>query len=101
MWMWRICFTSMESLISLKKVLTRYCHRQAVLNFYDDDELLNRDGFFFENIKITDNKILFLNNGLTKAEINLIPFTTFAASNEFKDYYVLKNEISTIEIYFP
>ena len=103
MWLWRVCFKSMETEINIiKDSLNQYKNRQAVLNYYEDEELVQRDGLDFETIVVTDDEIQFLIGEKVKEAINLSKYQSFESSKEFfKNYFELKNGINILRIYFP
>lgn len=103
MWLWRVCFTSMETEIKfIQESLNQYKNRQAVLNYYEDEELVQRDGLDFESIHVTDDEIQFLVGEKAKEAIDLTKYKTFARSTEFfKNYFELKDGINILRIYFP
>lgn len=103
MWLWRLCITSMETEIKIiQESLNQYKNRQAVLNYYEDEELVQRDGLDFETIHVTDEEIQFLIGEKVKEAIDLSKYKTFERSNEFfKNYFELKNGVNILRIYFP
>lgn len=103
MWLWRVCFTSMETEINfIKDSLNQYKNRQAVLNYYEDEELVQRDGLDFEIIQVTDEEIQFLTGEKIKEAIDLSKYQKFERSKEFfKNYFELKNGVNILRIYFP
>ena len=95
-------FTSMENQINtLNNLSSLYYNRQAVLNFYDDEELIKRDGFFFQTVVITEKEIRFIDENSLIAMIDITQFTSFETSKDFKDHFFLQSATSAIEIYFP
>ena len=103
MWLWRVCFTSMETeIMFIQESLNQYKNRQAVLNYYEDEELVQRDGLDFESIHVTDDEIQFLIGEKVKESIDLSKYKTFERSTEFfKNYFELKNGVNILRIYFP
>lgn len=101
--LWGVRIKSMETAIdTIKKSLDQYINRQAVLNYYIDEELVQRDRLDFQTIIVTDQEIKFLNDDKIKATIDLSQYKTFEPSKEFfKNYFALKNGTSTLGIYFP
>lgn len=95
--------TGMETEINtIKSSLQPYQNRQVVLNYYVDEELIQRDGFDFQSIIVDDDEIKFLSDNNIKASINLTQYNTFETSKEFfKNYFDLKNGTSILSIYFP
>lgn len=103
MWLRGVRIKGLETEIkTIKKSLEQYSNRQVVLNYYIDEELVQRDGLDFQSIIVTDREIKFLNDEKVKATIDLSQYKTFEASKEFfKNYFALKNGTSTLGIYFP
>ncbi|HHY73562.1 MAG TPA: hypothetical protein GX497_10110 [Bacillus bacterium] len=87
---------------TIKTSLSEYKNRQAILNYYEDEELVQRDGLDFETIHVTGSEIQFLVGDRIKETINLSQYKTFERSTEFfKNYYELKNGANILRIYFP
>ncbi|WP_458412824.1 hypothetical protein ACNQFZ_18740 [Schinkia sp. CFF1] len=87
---------------TIKNNLSEYKNRQAVLNYYDDGELVQRDGLDFQTIIVTDLEIQFLSDEKIKEKIDLSKYKTFERSKEFfKNYFELKNGKNILYIYFP
>lgn len=105
MWMWRICFSSMESKINreVAEALSNYKNRQVVLNYYEEEELVRREGFHFEQILITkENELVFVKDDSLILSISLQPYTMFEISHDFfHNYKLCKDTTHWINIYFP
>ncbi|WP_017755495.1 hypothetical protein [Calidifontibacillus oryziterrae] len=84
-----------------EEVLTTFENRQVVVNVYEDEELVKREGFFFDSITISERNINFVKNNTNKLSIEYTPFNEFVKGDTFKDYFILKNGNNYIEIYFP
>ncbi|NSL52222.1 hypothetical protein [Calidifontibacillus erzurumensis] len=86
----------------IRETLSAYSNRQVVLNYYEDEELVQRDGLNFDKIIVTEKEIQFISNNKVKASIDLSLYKTFEVSNDFfKNYFALKNRENTLAIYFP
>lgn len=95
--------TSMETEINIiKSSLQSYQNRQVVLNYYVDEELIQRDGFDFQSIIVNDDVIKFISDNTINGTINLTQYKTFETSKEFfKNYFDFKNGPNILSIYFP
>ncbi len=82
-------------------VLQRYEKRQVVLSVYTDDELMSRDGFFFDQIGLNPDRIVFIHNNRTINEIIIDPSFQFIQLLEFSHYYAIEQNRLRIELYFP
>lgn len=84
------------------ETLTGYVNRQVVLNTYEGDELLSRDGFFFDEIRINPDCILFIRENQVVKKLNLEPSYHFDKLTRFTRYYAIdhQNGVRT-ELYFP
>lgn len=89
------------TMINLEKTLSKFKDRQVVINYYEDEELVKKDGFSFDSIKIMANGIYFIRKNDVRVSIDTDSFKDFVKGDTFKDYFILKNEDSSIEIYFP
>ncbi|MEQ6388474.1 hypothetical protein RZN22_04005 [Bacillaceae bacterium S4-13-58] len=82
-------------------ILKSYHDRQVVLNYYDDRELVERKGFTFSRVKLTEKEILFcIPNGIDY-QIPTSSHVSFQRNSQFPNYYELFFSNSRIEIYFP
>lgn len=80
-----------------------YKDRQVIVNYYEDDELLVKDGFNFECIELKNNEIHFIKEGNTVFSISLDEFPHFKVLDDFKNFYSLSSIQGKDEyqIYFP
>lgn len=81
-------------------VLCQFKNRQVIINHYVDGELIRRDGFFFECIKLSENNISIIRNDLPLWSISISNFS-FQAGVSFQNFFRLLNGDVEIEIYFP
>lgn len=81
--------------------LKKYANQQVVINFYDDEELVKRDGIFFNRIEVTKHHLKFIREEQCELSLSIINYPTFQVNDNFKNYYTLLNESSYIDIYFP
>ncbi len=81
-------------------VLCQFKNRQVIINHYVDEELISRDGFFFDRVDISENKISIIRNDLPLWSINISSFS-FHTGDSFKNFFrLLKGDVE-IQIYFP
>ncbi|MBI0575925.1 hypothetical protein IEC97_01015 [Neobacillus cucumis] len=85
----------------MPKEITKFHHRQVVVNTYVDEELVKRDGFWFEEIIMNGSTLAFMKEGKTVNEIELTDGIELNKEAVFKNYYSLNIEKKKIEIYFP
>ncbi|MDQ6599248.1 hypothetical protein E2K98_22035 [Bacillus salipaludis] len=81
--------------------MTKFHHRQVVVNTYVDEELVKRDGFWFEDIIMNGSILAFRKEGKTVNVIELPDGIELKTEAVFKNYYSLNIENKKIEIYFP
>jgi len=78
-----------------------YKNRQVVLNKYEDGLLLERDGFLFEELEISDEEIIFYKEEIAIKTISLIEYPLFIRLAEFSHYYAVTNHRIQLQLYFP
>ncbi|MEH7224421.1 hypothetical protein V7112_11500 [Bacillus sp. JJ1566] len=83
------------------KKLVKYGHQQVVVNWYEDELLIARDGFFFTHIQIEDDFLIFMKDHEAKQIITLSNYETIEILPDFRDFYQLRNDTETLHIYFP
>lgn len=76
-------------------------NRQVVLNFYEDDMMIDREGFFFEQLIVTEACIHFIKEGSVHKNIDLSPYESFSAIPDFPRLFLLNKKGSKVELYFP
>jgi hypothetical protein len=81
--------------------LVKYKERQTIINEYCDEELVNRRGFHFDNIKLKNNSILFMKDRNLQLQIDIPTHSTIRKDNQFPNYYVVEWDLTVMEIYFP
>lgn len=82
-------------------ILESYHDRQVVINYYDDEELVERNGFSFSRIKLTEKEIAFCIPDGIDYRIPTTGYVRFQRNNQFPNYYELFYKNNRIEIYFP
>lgn len=91
-------YEKMENNINL---LTAYTKRQVIINNYVEEELINKDGFMIDFIKIENSNIEFIRNSQTVYSIDIKNLSSFTVMKEFSNYFSLSNGTNRTEIYFP
>ncbi|MBB6282519.1 hypothetical protein [Geobacillus subterraneus] len=85
----------------LLSLLTEYRHRQVVVNFYEEDELVARDGFFFDGIERSDGLLSFIKDGRIRWSIPLDDYPSYEAVHDFPRHYRFYGQHRAVELYFP
>lgn len=85
------------------KSLQAYSKRQVIINFFEEEELVNREGFNFEFILVESNSLSFYRNQELICKLNLNCYTTFKKMTAFNHYFMFANqdESKIMEVYFP
>lgn len=83
------------------KMLLRFNNQQVIINIYQEDELIQREGLFFESVTLIDNKLQFQKGSKLLFSLPLKNFTSCTQQQDFKHYYSLENEESRVDLYFP
>lgn len=83
------------------KDISKYRNRQVIINEYEDEELIRRDGFMFEDILVESSRILFLKNTLFIYEFVLLNNHIVRKDKTFPNFYVIESGSNRTEIYFP
>jgi hypothetical protein len=100
--LWRLCTKDMEKQLNNLSILSNYQNRQVILNYYQDEEMMvQRDGFHFQSIQVTDSALIFtkIDRALVKIEIKNYPHASI--NTDFQNYYTLRNHENHLDIYFP
>lgn len=82
-------------------ILKLYEKRQVIINVYQDDELINKNGYIFDYIQASDYKIDFIRENQSIYHIDRFQFPVFKKLEEFQDYFSFSNQQGYIELYFP
>jgi hypothetical protein len=83
------------------EALLEYANRQVILNVYRGDDLLQRDGYAFDCIRMTRDRLLIIKSDVTVAEAKLSPSTKLVRLPDFPRYYAFELEEIRTELYFP
>ncbi|WP_102347668.1 hypothetical protein [Bacillus sp. Marseille-P3661] len=91
----------MEKQLENLEILKGYQNRQVVLNYYQDEDFLwKREGFHFKSIKLSTDKLEFINDESIYI-ITLKDFPVYFMITDFQNYFSLQNGTDRVEIYFP
>jgi hypothetical protein len=82
-------------------VLLSYKNRQVVLSEYQGDELLNRDGCFFDHIQSNEDSIEFIRDNLTVKKLIIDQSSQIVPLPGFSHHYAIHHNGLRIELYFP
>ena len=93
--------TTFLNTTSLKNTLSRFENRQVVLNFYQEDMLVDRVGLFFDTIKVSEDSVHFQKNGDDKYVLDIHHYDSFQTLTGFKHYYSISTDNNRVELYFP
>lgn len=96
-----LCIEGMENSVVKLAILYMYDHRQVIINIYDEDELSQRDGFYFEKVQLTEEMLTFIINEHNSFVIEIVESARLYKDNSFQNFFVLENGTRQIEIYFP
>ncbi|MDP4084943.1 MAG: hypothetical protein Q8934_10050 [Bacillota bacterium] len=82
------------------KELTKFHHQQVVVNTYNDEELVKRDGIWFEKIVEDNGYLHFVKEGSVILSIK-VEGKELKKEPVFKNFYTVNEHTQRIEIYFP
>ncbi len=99
--MWGVCITSMETTLANIHSLSQFKNQQVIINFYEEDELVQREGLFFESLQIVDCLLQFSKEGMIVFALPFDGFMYFTQRTEFKNFYFLEKDNKRVELYFP
>jgi hypothetical protein len=92
----------MEKQLNDLSVLSNYQNRQVILNYYQDEEMMvQRDGFHFQSIQVTESALIFAKIDGTLVKIDIKNYPLASINTDFQNYYTLKNKKGHLDIYFP
>lgn len=81
--------------------LSNYHHRQVILNYYLQDELIGKDGFQFDTIEIAAQNLTILKDEKPLVSIDTSEYPGISKSGTFPNFFVLENNRNRTELYFP
>lgn len=82
------------------KELTTFQNCQVVVNTYVDDELIKRDGFWFEQLKVDHGFLHFFKDDSVILSVEA-EGKKLKKEPVFKNYFTINGNGQRIEIYFP
>ncbi|WP_102275254.1 hypothetical protein [Cytobacillus massiliigabonensis] len=90
----------METALNIINSLIQFKNQQVIINFYEEDELIQREGLFFESIQIVDYQVQFSKGGIIVFSLSFEGYMKFSQRTEFKNYYSLEKDSQRVELYF-
>ncbi|MFD2444783.1 hypothetical protein ACFSO7_12485 [Bacillus sp. CGMCC 1.16607] len=81
--------------------LLKYKNRQTIINEYKDEELVKREGIFFDEMNTIDQSIKFIKDGTIRHQIELPNKFTIRKDSSFSNFFTIEWNDTKIEIYFP
>jgi len=85
----------------VNEILSRFANGQTVINTYEEDELVERDGLHFDSLRFRGERLeIYRDGGIVKTVV-VRPTATFVTLAGFKDHYAFLDGNSRIEVYFP
>jgi hypothetical protein len=85
----------------LKLGLTTYRNRQVVVNRYEDDLLVSKDGYDFQELRMEQGHILFYKNQRIILDLVIDEAMSISKSAAFPNLYTFTTSVSRLEVYFP
>jgi hypothetical protein len=85
----------------MKIDISMYKNRQVIINEYMEEELIKRNGLFFEDVLISQSSISFIKSGVTVYELILPNKHLILKDDSFPNSYIIEGEKDRIEVYFP
>jgi hypothetical protein len=83
-----------------KHPLLNLSHRQVIINIYEDEELVERCGFFFDEIVYENDEVRFLRDGKAIFALSA-SLQDLSVLPDFKNYYAFLSGARRVECYFP
>jgi hypothetical protein len=80
--------------------IVKFKNQQLVVNTYHEDELIKRDGFWFEKVLEDQGELKFFKEELLLLSLNMNG-KEVRKEPVFKNFYTLNENNNRIEIYFP
>ncbi len=80
-------------------LLNKYENRQVVINYYEEDGIIDREGFFFDSIHIHGGQFRFIKDAQVIYSLPLAE--TIMKLSGFSNHYSLGEGEQRVEIYFP
>ena len=96
-----VCFEGMEKQVRDLTILCDYKNRHVILNYYYEEELIDRDGISFNEIYVHHGTIYFIKNRKRIVTINSKKYRNILIGEDFQNYYIMRRDKNRIDIYFP
>lgn len=78
-----------------------YKNRHVILNYYYEEELIDRDGTSFNEIYVYQGTIYFIKNRKRIVTINSKKYRNKLIGEDFQNYYIMRRDKNRLDIYFP
>lgn len=86
----------------LMKYLINLLNTQIVLNTYEAEELVKREGFHFNHVEVSAGQLDFYREDKMIYSLELADYQTFEIAGDFKNYFKLFiDDDNWLELYFP
>jgi hypothetical protein len=72
-----------------------------IVNEYLDDELMSRNGFFLEELKVNKDTIYLYRDGMFLYMLDIPENASLKKDGAFPNFYVVEADQKRMEIYFP
>ncbi|RBP94446.1 hypothetical protein DFO70_10485 [Cytobacillus firmus] len=82
-------------------ILCDYKNRHVILNYYYEEELIDRDGISFNEIYVHEGTIYFIKNRKRIVTINSKKYRNILIGEDFQNYYIMRRDKNRLDIYFP
>lgn len=90
----------MEKQISDLDHIKIYQNRQVILNFYEEELLWKRDGFYFNSLEFKNGCLVFIKNNEVCYTLSLETLPIRNSCSDFEHYFIFRNERDRVEMYF-
>jgi hypothetical protein len=91
----------MDQLLEGLKKLKQFANRQVIINFYEDDGLQDRVGFFYDYLELDNTNLVFFKDQKIRYSLDVSGFEKFMLMGTFKHHYGLIKGDQRVELYFP
>jgi hypothetical protein len=86
---------------SLLSGLSRFKNRQVIVNRYEDEELVSKEGYTFEEATVLPERIVFRKDDRVVLVLDIPEQASVSKPGMFPNHYVLAWNNERLEIYFP
>jgi hypothetical protein len=91
----------MDQLRKELEKLKQFANRQVIINFYEEDGLLDRAGFFFDYMELDNDNLVFFKDQKIRYSLKVSDYEKFGLMGTFKHHYGLIKGDQRTELYFP